>query len=302
MAILLLSGEDWKSWNYHCYCFPTIIILISISGFQFNLSDIEILDVSGGITGAQGWNISFDEDSIVGFGAGPSNAIGPQPGGSVLLQIEFALLGSTIEMSNVIFSDPQGKALDIQIGSPLQIDPCRLEFGGHTVDPDGIGGTIDLQWTCDTEAVGYQLKLSGVEVVGYSSGYSELDDWDIFFSGSGVLGINLTLDNPIPASPRPGLLIRLDVNYIDDVVMFIPDVVFSTADAESIPLIASGSIRVDENPCPADLDGDGLVDGVDLGILLANWQQAGGDIDGDGNTDGVDIGFLLAQWGLCTSG
>lgn len=273
-----------------------------ISGFQFDMSDVEILDVSGGITGDQGWDIFFDEDTILGFGGGPSDAIDPQPEGSLLLQVEFALLGDSIAMSNVIFSDPQGQALDIEVGPQLDINPCRLEISGYTVNSSGTGGTIDLGWTCDTEAVAYQLKLSGIEVVGYSGGYSQLDDWDIFFSGGGVLGLNWTLDNPIPATKGPGTLISLDVVYIDDFVGFIPDVVFSTADAESIPLITNGTIRLDVNPCPADLDGDGMVDGVDLGILLANWKQSGGDIDGDGNTDGVDIGLLLAQWGLCTNG
>ena len=53
-------------------------------------------------------------------------------------------------------------------------------------------------------------------------------------------------------------------------------------------------------PCLADLDGDGLVDGADLGLLLANWGGAGsGDLDGSGTIDGADLGLLLAAWGNC---
>jgi len=49
---------------------------------------------------------------------------------------------------------------------------------------------------------------------------------------------------------------------------------------------------------PADLNGDGVVNGADLGILLANWGNAGvGDITGDGLVDGADLGLLLADWG-----
>lgn len=52
--------------------------------------------------------------------------------------------------------------------------------------------------------------------------------------------------------------------------------------------------------CPADLDGNGIVDGADLGILLANWNSAGaGDLDGSGSVDGADLGTLLAAWGKC---
>jgi hypothetical protein len=54
------------------------------------------------------------------------------------------------------------------------------------------------------------------------------------------------------------------------------------------------------SPCPADLDGSGAVDGIDLAALLANWGGAGdGDIDGDGTVDGVDLSSVLAAWGPC---
>jgi hypothetical protein len=52
---------------------------------------------------------------------------------------------------------------------------------------------------------------------------------------------------------------------------------------------------------PGDLNGDGCVDQGDLGILLADWNCAGGDcpgdVDGDGDTDQGDLGILLAHWG-----
>ena len=49
---------------------------------------------------------------------------------------------------------------------------------------------------------------------------------------------------------------------------------------------------------PADLNGDGSVDGIDLGILLANWGGSGsGDLNGSGSVDGQDLGQLLGQWG-----
>jgi formylglycine-generating enzyme required for sulfatase activity len=51
--------------------------------------------------------------------------------------------------------------------------------------------------------------------------------------------------------------------------------------------------------CPEDLSGDGHIDLVDLGILLAAWElDDGGDIDGDGDTDISDLGALLALFDL----
>jgi hypothetical protein len=50
-------------------------------------------------------------------------------------------------------------------------------------------------------------------------------------------------------------------------------------------------------PNPADLNGDGVVDGNDLGLLLAQWGTPGSaDFNGDGVVDGIDMGILLAAW------
>jgi hypothetical protein len=47
-----------------------------------------------------------------------------------------------------------------------------------------------------------------------------------------------------------------------------------------------------------DLNGDGTVNGADLGLLLAGWGAAGStDLNGDGTTNGADLGLLLANWG-----
>jgi len=52
--------------------------------------------------------------------------------------------------------------------------------------------------------------------------------------------------------------------------------------------------------CAADLNGDGQVNGADLGLLLANWNGTGtGDMDGSGAVTGADLGELLAAWGTC---
>jgi hypothetical protein len=55
--------------------------------------------------------------------------------------------------------------------------------------------------------------------------------------------------------------------------------------------------------CQGDLNGDGLVDGADLGILLGSWGDLGGpaDLNGDGLVDGSDLGLLLGAWGSCSA-
>jgi hypothetical protein len=52
-----------------------------------------------------------------------------------------------------------------------------------------------------------------------------------------------------------------------------------------------------DSPVAGDFNGDSIVDGADLGILLGNWGQPGiTDMNGDGNTDGADLGALLGAW------
>ena len=56
--------------------------------------------------------------------------------------------------------------------------------------------------------------------------------------------------------------------------------------------------------CPADLDGDGRVSGIDLGTLLGRWGASGlaagrADIDANGTVNGSDLGALIGSWGGC---
>jgi hypothetical protein len=52
--------------------------------------------------------------------------------------------------------------------------------------------------------------------------------------------------------------------------------------------------------CDADLNGDGQVDGADVGLLLGDWgERTLADLDQDGAVDGADLGLLLAAWGPC---
>ncbi|MCP3858580.1 MAG: hypothetical protein GY704_02915, partial [Phycisphaeraceae bacterium] len=71
---------------------------------------------------------------------------------------------------------------------------------------------------------------------------------------------------------------------------------------------AGGSITVvilavsTTKPCPADLDGDDVVGGSDLGLMFVEWGSCGdcrADLDGDGVVGGSDLGLLFVEWGTC---
>ncbi|MCP4836522.1 MAG: hypothetical protein GY895_17345 [Phycisphaera sp.] len=57
----------------------------------------------------------------------------------------------------------------------------------------------------------------------------------------------------------------------------------------------------DEVPCPGDFNGDGKVNGADLGLMLVDFGNKGSiaDLNGDERVDGADLGLLLSFWGDC---
>lgn len=56
-------------------------------------------------------------------------------------------------------------------------------------------------------------------------------------------------------------------------------------------------------PCIGDLTGDGMINGADVGLMLAAWGNCPApcpaDLTGDGMVNGADIGLMLAGWGDC---
>ena len=67
------------------------------------------------------------------------------------------------------------------------------------------------------------------------------------------------------------------------------------------PYLIAGSPAICD--CLADLSGDGVVNGGDLGLLLNAWgptQPTGaGDVNHDGVVNGADMALLLGAWGAC---
>jgi len=67
------------------------------------------------------------------------------------------------------------------------------------------------------------------------------------------------------------------------------------------PYVIDGSVTV--CGCAADITGDGLVNGGDLGVMLSAWGATSptgvGDVTHDGFVDGSDLAILLSNWGVC---
>ena len=58
-------------------------------------------------------------------------------------------------------------------------------------------------------------------------------------------------------------------------------------------------VTLGESGPTADINGDGIVNGADLGLLLGSWGPCAGcpaDINDDGIVNGADLGLLLGEW------
>lgn len=78
------------------------------------------------------------------------------------------------------------------------------------------------------------------------------------------------------------------------------DFLFSTFGGGNAVVRVSGFTKADS--CIGNLTADQVVDGADLGTLLASWgecPQCPADLDGNCIVDGSDLGVLLGAWGPC---
>jgi hypothetical protein len=80
--------------------------------------------------------------------------------------------------------------------------------------------------------------------------------------------------------------------------------IFRNVGATSTSVAVAWIIPETMPPTPVgDINGDGVVDGADLGLLLIDWGNCpakgpcNGDLNGDGMVDGVDLGLMLQNWG-----
>ena len=103
--------------------------------------------------------------------------------------------------------------------------------------------------------------------------------------------------------------IEVDVSYVQfEPFRFYTILLEADLDGDGVfEPISSVATKVVLPDCQADLNGDGVVNGADLGLMLAAWGTPGSpgvdsDLNHDGTTNGADLGLLLAAWGPCGIG
>jgi hypothetical protein len=139
------------------------------------------------------------------------------------------------------------------------------------------------QWTSGVAPATLNLRLELRRIAGSSAASITGDAGVGVFAGGNVLSQS-TVDNVEHLYVRglqPG-------SYVLSV---------TRDDAQSIAAGAAVAWFMDVPAVFGDLDGNGLVNGADLGLLLGAWGTSGpGDLNGDGIVNGADLGLLLGAW------
>ena len=179
------------------------------------------------------------------------------------------------------------------------ISPGGQAVFGSTIGFSGTGGFGGGNLAADLDADGFHdVLISDVDFIIGPCPTGRIAD--ILLNDANPPNVTFTPDaGGIPAAMRDGVydFAVFDVNndgWLDIIIGRCPGIdiwIFDPPDS------------------PADLNGDGIVNGIDLGILLANWSIPAGspgcggapgvcasDINGDGVVDGIDLGMLLGAW------
>ena len=164
-------------------------------------------------------------------------------------------------------------------------------------DIDAI--TVDVDAEPDSGAV-------VIEVPGYNHGWDHLQAALDFDNASGLRDRFFAVDGFDPGVTDEPVVMRFGF-YSDGAVegVYVGTAVISTSDEDisgetvhSITLTLR--VTVGDSSNPGDINGDGIVDGADLGSLLAAWgpcpPPCPQDLTDDGIVDGADLGLLLSAW------
>lgn len=136
----------------------------------------------------------------------------------------------------------------------------------------------------------------GTEVNQYEHQATEPLPLDLFITRTGDLGDTYAPAVAFAASEAREFESQIETNPDGSEVYMVWQ---SGVDGFVTTDFRAGSV-IDGNP--ADLNGDGLVDGTDLAILLGSWGDCDdcadcpADLDGSCEVDGGDMAALLASW------
>ena len=174
---------------------------------------------------------------------------------------------------------------------------CAFDLGGRDWDATPCDFGFDSSIAYNTYYFAFEATADGAHT--FSTCGQAAFDTRIFVATScdagSTIGCNDDGTDP-EGNPCSGFTSSLEVELTAGLSYIVGVGGYGTADAGTGLLTVTGP---EEPECPADLNGDGIVNGADLTILLGDWGGSAADLNGDGTVDGADLTVLLGSWGDC---
>lgn len=182
---------------------------------------------------------------------------------------------------------------------PFEVSNFTIDLDINGVDDGGI-------WLRSASAPGTQVGVKGVLLVAKGTSLY----WHVVPTGDGYGGILNPVNGVFAAGSSPHIRVEVCGNTYDAFVngSTTPATTLTNGD---FPVgrvaLYDFSTQTFDNVLfigidVGDLNGDGSVNGADLGIMLAAWGPCGtsgpciADLTCDGIVDGADLGILLGNW------
>ena len=226
---------------------------------------------------------------------------------------------------------------DIRQDAPTAVGPGLWVIDGRILNVAVHNGTLwtchAIQPLGETEVMArwYELDIAGTLPTLLQSGQVDLGDGEFTFFpavavnsageaavvyGHSSASLNPTIEavgrvpgDPLGTMSAPSILEASTTSPNDgDTLQRWGDYFDCTVDpVNNRTFWMTGEIQTDEGwqtqiiafnvTIPADLNGDGQVNGADLGLLLVDFGSIGpGDLNADGVINGSDLGLMLVEW------
>lgn len=166
--------------------------------------------------------------------------------------------------------------------NPKGTTPPTSQAVPTRIVPDGDGGAFVVQLTgfpfVDAMANIFRISSDG-EVTTFASGLKTLVDIEVAADGS-LLVCSVGDFDPTQGiyAPGTGRVIRVRADGSFDTFiggLFMPTAVEVVGDdvyvAQFVPGTVSRYPGLAPQPCPGDINGDGIVDSADIGLVIASW-------------------------------
>jgi hypothetical protein len=264
--------------------------------------------------------------------------VGPYSGGGVRLSQSSAHFSNCRFIGNVSESSPWGAgAWRSEYGAP-RISKCEFigNVGGYRTASvyHYLGGQIHISncrfdGNVSTEGIQIHIQTEGGQISASiddclfrdcrtssanPKSFSIIDFWNPFGGSISCLITACQMEGTpqTPATLSSAILLgsysnsTYNVTIQDSTACGVPTLVRVDSNSSWIDGGGNSSTETCGAPsvCIGDIDANGVIDGVDLGTVLASWGEATAgtpaDLNGDGTVDGSDLGALLANWGTCT--